>query len=772
MQPVHYFRPSYAYFWQYDEDYEIIQFIDGDTICYTEALTTTIQALSVQGLPPFSTLLLAISAAGKNGSEKLKKINAFTNTSTRYPKTIITAEAIEFLELISKLPERYKSSKGVIQLVQFLFYNCHRIQGLKYSKQIAASISIGLVQFLRESMLQEREKNKDPDAIYEYDFRIFSILHQKYNSLDALLAALKDLPELDEPIIPEVNNQPKDYIDELQENPSTFHVAALVRSIWTGLHLPYNHSSEGSYSTGGIATLSNKGSLDKLLITEFAHDDLVFLSRIANKEALYFQRENPSIQQPFNRIILIDVSIRNWGTPKLISAAILLATSQHPKSTICVKGYAVGDFFTPLSIDSKEDVAYSISQADISLDASAGVEEFIKKKKPDSQTEWIFISEEKSLQSAGIQKIVQKYPGLFSYMIAVSSSGKISLFKYSSKGKSLIQSFTLPIHKLWKKIEKNKALKRVNKQSTDHHFPILFGISGRNIIPLPIDQETYLLSGTSLFKKNHPDGLVGFSLVYELKENKHSLYSIGRNKNNELILLCFNSITKQITLCNLETLEIQKLDFPAWTNSAYPHFHFIDNKFYYVTAFNYSIIDLEEKATISTLEGIPDQSILSSYTYYRMNCSRIVQEWKDKNPILKKLKTVAISASGEIFLNSNKLIKENGFYKIVTAGNYASPTLTYGIWKDENRHEFRDGSSITLHRSGMLLLTSSNKTLPTIFLPTVLGVPIAAVANNDFTGTSYFIDPSLQQNKIGAEEFNSSYLNPFIQTILALGNGT
>ncbi len=76
---------------------------------------------------------------------------------------------------------------------------------------------------------------------------------------------------------------------------------------------------------GGISDITNRGSLDKLLLTELAHDDLTLAVRIATNEALYMRRETPPARLPQRRAILIDSGIRLWGVPRLFATAVALA---------------------------------------------------------------------------------------------------------------------------------------------------------------------------------------------------------------------------------------------------------------------------------------------------------------------------------------------------------------------------------------------------------------------------------------------------------------
>ena len=99
-------------------------------------------------------------------------------------------------------------------------------------------------------------------------------------------------------------------------------VVHLPRPLWDPEELPM----------GGFSDIANRGSLDRLLISELAHDDLTLAVRIALNEALYLRRETPPKTPSLARSILIDVGIRMWGIPRVFatSAALaLLATTDH-----------------------------------------------------------------------------------------------------------------------------------------------------------------------------------------------------------------------------------------------------------------------------------------------------------------------------------------------------------------------------------------------------------------------------------------------------------
>ena len=65
--------------------------------------------------------------------------------------------------------------------------------------------------------------------------------------------------------------------------------------------------------------------MDRLLLSELAHDDLTLAVRIAMNEALYLRRETPPSNPPKHRAVLLDSGIRLWGVPRVFATAVGMA---------------------------------------------------------------------------------------------------------------------------------------------------------------------------------------------------------------------------------------------------------------------------------------------------------------------------------------------------------------------------------------------------------------------------------------------------------------
>ncbi|WP_431215287.1 hypothetical protein ACQ86N_11585 [Puia sp. P3] len=384
-----YFSAYRNYFWVLEEGGEVIAIPGGSTIAYSRYVIQVLEDLMDQGLPPLGALLLAI--LGTNHSVDLIRElkNLLYNDLDRLVKhnpgqyatfRDIRGPVIKFLGMLDSLPVAYTTGNRRIQLFQLLFADCHGILSREASAK--AEEIIAKVQMEREddglgSLFETKEFSYE--ALYD-DFCCIELLHKKFPSGDALIEAMAGIPAIDEPILEEEEKPGTagDFVEELTDNPATFPLGALIRSLWSGMNIPIHHSLPGAQPLGGFSDLSNKGDLDKLLISEFASDDWLFLSRLANNEALYLHREMPPGVDPMERIILVDVSLKSWGTPKILAYAILLAIARHPRTDIPCTAYAIGNGFYPVHTRTVEEVIASIQLVDGALHPAEGLAKFFE----------------------------------------------------------------------------------------------------------------------------------------------------------------------------------------------------------------------------------------------------------------------------------------------------------------------------------------------------------------------------------------------------------
>jgi hypothetical protein len=90
-------------------------------------------------------------------------------------------------------------------------------------------------------------------------------------------------------------------------------------------------------------------------------------------------REIPPEENVFERIILIDTSLKNWGTPKVLSFASALAVIKHPKAHSECKVYALGQSSIAMTLDRVEEVIENLNLVSGILDISETLDLFFKR---------------------------------------------------------------------------------------------------------------------------------------------------------------------------------------------------------------------------------------------------------------------------------------------------------------------------------------------------------------------------------------------------------
>jgi hypothetical protein len=106
--------------------------------------------------------------------------------------------------------------------------------------------------------------------------------------------------------------------------------AVLAPALDAALTLPPRGRTPDPLPQGGYADVSTRGDPDRLLLSQFALDPDEFVRRFAERELLYFKREEPHAATPPERVIVLDQGVRTWGGVRLALAAAALTLLKQP----------------------------------------------------------------------------------------------------------------------------------------------------------------------------------------------------------------------------------------------------------------------------------------------------------------------------------------------------------------------------------------------------------------------------------------------------------
>lgn len=112
-----YFQAYTNYFWQWEENANVVVIKDGSTIGYRAHIALLINSIAPQGLPPFGSFLLVLAATNSTLDDSLKSIE--NNLSMHLEKGNFGylqkledfTNCFTFLKLLQELPAEYKMGK-------------------------------------------------------------------------------------------------------------------------------------------------------------------------------------------------------------------------------------------------------------------------------------------------------------------------------------------------------------------------------------------------------------------------------------------------------------------------------------------------------------------------------------------------------------------------------------------------------------------------------------------------------------------------------------
>lgn len=729
-----YFQSYHGYFWQWEDEGNVVAIPQAATVSYTYYLGAVIEKLAPQGLPPFGSLLLAIIATSPDGNASLDVVYQILCNALKTSDETDLSRATSFLKLLASLPQPYKEGAKRILVLQTIFERTHYNLSLKNSESVVEHYRKGLVP---------DPKNEFHRSVFVEDFRPLSLLESKFPDAESIISAISSLPdpqqikiEFEERTGTDELAKKTDFIDELIDNDKTHTVGSLIRWLWGGLNVPVHSSLPSQQPLGGISDLTNKGDFDKLLISEFANDDLFFLSRLANNEALYIHREIPPAHNNLQRLVLIDATLKNWGNPRIMAFGVMLAIARHPKTDIPCSAFVLGnDRYYAVSTDSIDQVIEALNILEGNLHPGKSLEAFLKDTGSTHNKEIFFITEKSTLKQPDLLKVINEHPGKIHYVMLTEASGAIDVYK---KERSIrhVQRIQVPLGKLWAKKKQNATDKQV-PTTFNVDYPILLRSERKvkSVFSAPdgeIFQITTERSVLRLFQSsNHTKR--GWDLVCRDLPYKTDICEIGINDSGEYILLMFNPHSREITLLNLQHGGKHTFSFSYWKSEATQSFIFESGKFYHHNHLGqWSISTTGDIAAVNAID-------VNMFTTREKALSSTAVKHCSQYGVFKNVNMVYINSSGELIFNIHalKLTTDGKHLKLTSTIDHSVKSLA--VASDNSIFTFDDGSAIEVNRTGLLILRSSDRMIPTIYLPTTLDSSLGIATSDEFAGNEYYL---------------------------------
>jgi len=463
-----YLLPAPDTFWEWRDGGKVIAWKDGKTIAFREELRSILAWLAPYGLPPLDTIALLLSAThdtwnatGSEASSLEQHLQEANHGAELMRQIMPQLTAVSRYESKLRTPVRAKSV-----LVEMAVGDCRRL--------VEPDAAMAVVDSMRRGM---GEIVTPPDNYIDSGgfgplllARDLADLLQGLRKLTPAALATQLATGMDEtPDAAELELPPcelaRALLESLQDDLEFAGLARVAQQLLAVASLPRKLESEEQHHTGGFSDISNRGSIERLLVSELANDDLTLAVRVAMNEALYMRREVPPSTPHDHRLVLIDAGIRSWGVPRVFATAVALAfmasTAQRGAYS-CFRAKRHG--IEAADLATRDGIVKHLGVLETDLHLAEALPAFVRRleEEPDV-TEPILLMSDDALADRTLQLALRKLELEQLFVATVNRQGVFRLQEFGKRGSKVLREATIDLESLYRTPPKI-VVKRPNQE--------------------------------------------------------------------------------------------------------------------------------------------------------------------------------------------------------------------------------------------------------------------------------------------------------------------
>jgi MoxR-vWA-beta-propeller ternary system domain bpX1/MoxR-vWA-beta-propeller ternary system domain bpX0 len=790
---LEYFGSRKGNFWHWTADGEVVEWQSGETLCYRADLLSILRGCSGQPMPYFGAILLVVAACSDNWqpqnaryllNKQLKYSEAYEERQRIEEMDMVLHNAFETLTMVHRLVKELRSGAMRIPLLRAVFENLWQPHVAFDDIEPFVNCWAELAEHLTNPDVQDLHPNylnKELEALQNCEWRKKETFALEQYLRTNLMGTPKpaDIVSLKAAEI-----APQTLIQELLEDEKTEGFAQLTQRLLAAIKIPLHTRGSSDQPFGGFSDITNRGNLDRLLISELAQDDDTLTARLVNNEAMYLRREEPPTKIERERTILVDTTMQMWGLPRVFALAAALACAEKKQNISNIDVFALrGNRLDDLDLTTKKGVIEALEKLDGHLHCGIALRDFLRQNRASESHDIVFITDADALKTPDFQAYYAEIKTFLTYLIVVNRVGDLQVLEISGgRSKSLGTS----------KMDLNDLLfpkKDPTKRSKKRLFNPLF----YQETPLPLYYLTTNARISRMCLLQHPSvGVVNITqnqrvLRWEKPELgavellpfiEEGEYCMGFANIFMLYILVSNEQTRLFKLYKIHT-EKGLQETYDFTGQAFAN---VDEMAILRSSFFLRSGKVVNCVTGKLEEGIGFEPILAEYREEKeaIDLKHIKQVIKNRNSPLHHPQA--------IFINKNQQLTIDKF-SLVPMGNGVSlfrqtTEVPHKIERDnedplfvstpfENPNiicyekKWADGSIAAVDTHGFLHLKSSNNRIPEITIVLTFDNDISAWASNDsWCGSAYFNNTMRHTEPLSPAYFYTLYVHRFIQHIL------
>jgi hypothetical protein len=251
-------------------------------------------------------------------------------------------------------------------------------------------------------------------------------------------------------------------------------VARAARELLAAVRLPRRLGMRDELALGGVADITNRGPLDRLLLSELAHDDLTLSVRVALNEALYLRREPPMREPPGALALLLDSGVRLWGTPRVLATAVALALIARDKQHSEIMAWrSCGRQLHPLDLLSRQGLTQHLAALEPNAHAGESLSAFASAASENAQNQSVLITHRDALADPEFRRALADHPASLGFIATVDGAGKFELHAMPLAHRAPLCEADLDLAEVFGE----RIAIPVIKTEVDLNLPAIFGVS-------------------------------------------------------------------------------------------------------------------------------------------------------------------------------------------------------------------------------------------------------------------------------------------------------
>jgi len=779
-----YLRPFNNDFWRWSDDGTVIEWFNGQTIAFREEVINVLNLLEGDNFYPFGTIVLALAACQENWmiDERATFLEGLIDPSYSHANTHTRPylkDTLAFMTIIRSLPTELR--RGV--------YKTHLVR----NHVLIGDTVPGLLD-VAMPMIIDLQTGKVDEIIRTNGYRVTSKIFESILApFDDALLRTATVHELESSLRTGIRNLPPaadgtpeptggSLIDELLADPETAGIARVTKHLVAALNIPMHTAVPAEQlPMGGVADITNRGTFDKLLLTELAQDDALLTARLVNNEALYLRREEPPDETPRERTILIDTTLRMWGTSRILAVSTALAYLQKADPETATGAYIISaDDFTNVDLTTRRGVVSTLEKVDPGLDCVDGVNRFFRVT--DTKADLIFITEAETITQPEMQLALQEWRMTLKLLVTVNRNGEINFYEYIQGSRKLISAVKLTLDDTLFAAQPAPPTKRAGKDGITTGNDKLAFLSTKPC-PLYFPSAETIISNTTTYHhaelgvvtvtrtnrlllwRNSSEGAI--ELLHNVETGSYCFGSVGKT----LFLLVYGISPDENVLYSMNTsldVSIKRTELKKEIHLAAfrPSGDYFQIRFFVKT----------RGASIEVLNPLNEtweHSTASAWPHTKAALSNWKHFINNGYSVLQRVDGIAITQTGQIALGelhlslvndtpSLRLVRNGSHHKSQSTLRATGPvtvSLTDNTRVRFQRFEWPNGSTATIDSRGLLHLKNTAAGLPEITIVLAIGVDIAAWASDGkYCGSTYFTG-----SKYGLTMMDADFYNEYIQ---------